>query len=155
MSRATAASASSVVDKFWGWPTAGAFALLAIVMALLYVRRGQVLLWLLGQGTGTLERILLQTLGSGGRDLKWVIIRPPHLKMEVLGVVTAETDQKVAVFVPSAPKLLPGQLVFTEQRQVRELPGLTLREGLELLVTLGYAPNAPDAVAKVFAETGE
>lgn len=152
-----AVSLSSVVDKLQG-PTVGlaaAVVLLASLAALLYLQRGRALLWLFGRGAATAERVIRQILSVAGvDDPQWVLVCYPSPAHWRLGLVTARLNGKASVYIPASPQLAAGELVFVDEKHIREIPGLDFDEGLEVLLSLGYAPERPEAVAKILARLG-
>lgn len=145
------------MDKFQG-PMAGlaaAAVLLASLAALLYLQRGRVLLWLFGRGAATAERMIRQILSVAGvDDPQWVLVCYPSAVTWRLGLVTARANGKASVYIPVSPQLAAGELVFVDEKHIRELPGLGFDEGLEVLLSMGYAPDRPEAVSKILARLG-
>lgn len=132
-----------------------AVVLLACLAALLYLQRGRVLMWLFGRGAAAAGRVIRQVLSVAGvDDPRWVLVCYPSAAHWRLGLVTARANGKASVYIPASPQLTAGELVFVDEKHIRELPDLDFDEGLEVLLSFGYAPERALAIAKILARLG-
>ena len=138
---------ASAVDKILAMVAAG-FLFALFFAALLYLNRRRLFFWFLGHSVSTvaaLFRSLARNAGEG--QPRWVLVPGPGTGRQ-LGLVLQKQGGKVAVFLPAAPSLLPGQLVFFPEHVLSPLPELSLEEGVTALLLI-REEKTPDPLAKI------
>ena len=131
--------------NFWSAVSVGKIITLVLVLSLLplmalvllYLNRGKVFLWLLESGTLTADYLLRRLLETAGvTNPQWVLVEEEGDCFS-LGLVISATMKNTAVFLPSTPTLIPGKMLFVPKNAIKPLENLTLKEGIEVLLSFG------------------
>ena len=112
-----------------------------LIIALLYLLRKQVLLFGINRIISIMQRFILKVIVTvGDHEPEWVLVEFPAPGQFSLAILTESYKDKSTVFVPSGPKLIPGQMVFIRKHQMRIL-NISFDEGIKMLISLGLLPE--------------
>lgn len=135
-----------------------AIAGILILGGFLYLFRRQVMAYALSRGISLVQRLVFQVvwlINSPEKGLpRWVLLKDPASARYTMGVMTQPGPTYSTVFVPSGPRLFPGQTVFVENIHWRYLE-VDFEEGLEMLISLGLLPGTEDISHKIWKRMEE
>ncbi|NLY91521.1 MAG: hypothetical protein GX081_07950 [Firmicutes bacterium] len=135
------------MDRILALAAAG-FLFFLLFFVILFLNRKRLFSWFLGRSVSTAAALFRTVARRAGEDQpRWVLVPGPGTGRQ-LGLVLKRQGEKVAVFLPAAPSLLPGQLVFFPEHALSPLPGLTLEEGIATLLLL-WEEKKPDLLMKI------
>lgn len=124
----------------------------------LYLFRRQVMSYALGRGISLIQRLALQVVwmitGPEKGLPRWVLLKDPATARCSIGVLTQPGPTYSTIFLPSGPRLFPGQMVFVENIHWRYLE-VDFEEGLEMLISLGLLPGTEKISQKIWKRMEE
>lgn len=102
-----------------------------------------------------MQRFILKVIITvGDHEPEWVLVEFPTAGQFSLGILTETVKDKSTIFIPSGPKLIPGQMIFIKKQQMRKL-NISFDEGIKMLISLGLLPETKDISRKIWKRMEE
>lgn len=122
-----------------------------LVLGFIYLFRRQLLAFALHRGIGLIQRLALRVVlaVSDSEELPgWILVKETNGHTS-LGLLTQRGPRVSTVFLPTGPRLFPGQLRFITNENWRSLD-LDFEEGLTMLLTLGMLPETKSLSSNIW-----
>lgn len=121
------------------------------VLTLLFSLRQRFMLLFVNRGISVIQRVALKGILSvnDGKEPRWVLVEYPTAERYSLGLLSQEGDKQGTIYLPSGPKLIPGQLIFLSNDKW-QLLDLSFEEGLRVLVTMGLTEDSQQISDKIW-----
>lgn len=122
-------------------------------LALAYLLRRQLLSLVLNQGISLIERLAIQiiflVLRPGAEFPHWALLKEPGIKRTTMVLVTHAGSKISTVFLPSGPRLFPGQTVFIDNEHLHALD-IEFEQGLRMVISMGLLPETLETSQKIW-----
>ncbi|AZR72936.1 hypothetical protein BBF96_05735 [Anoxybacter fermentans] len=122
-----------------------------LIAGLLYLLRRQLMLLAINRGILIIQKLILKILTTLGdyKAPKWVLVEYPSKGIFTLGILSQTGKTRSTIYIPSGPRLIPGQTVFLDNNNWHHLD-LDFEEGLRIIITLGLDPGTGKISHKIW-----
>ena len=115
---------------------------LILGIIIIYLYRRKIMPFLVSRGVSLFQKIILKVfLSVNDREPEWILVKFQAKKKYLLGLLCQEGEDKATIFIPSGPRFFPGETVFMDNNQWRELD-LSFEEGMRMLITFGLTDES-------------
>lgn len=135
----------------------GGFGVL-VILGFVYLFRWQLANFAVQRGITLIQRLAVRAVLAVGdsrhRLPRWVLIKNAHSQGFTIGLLTQLGTHSSTVFIPSGPRLFPGQLLFIKNEHYRDLE-VDFEEGLQMTISLGLLPESEEIARKIWSRMEE
>ncbi len=126
-----------------------------LLLGLIYFLREQLIFLAINRGISMIQRLILKIIITvGNTEPRWVVLQYTTPETFTLGLLTQSGTKQATIYLPTGPRLIPGQLVFVNNNKWRPL-NISFEEGLKMFISLGLMSDTQKTAQEIWLRMEE
>ncbi len=123
-----------------------------LLLGLIYLLKQQIILFALNRGISIIQKLILKVFitVSDATEPIWVLVEYPAKDRFTLGILSQTGEIKSTIYIPSGPRIIPGQVIFIDNKNWQHL-NISFEEGLKVIITMGLASGTNEISRKIWS----